>query len=109
MIQDTLKKIEHRLAAETMPAEKRTELLDLLATLRCEVEQLSSTDVERAQSIAGFTQVSAHEAIRTDKNPALQRHAIAGLRASVEGFEETHPRLVQAVNSVCTSLSNLGI
>ena len=34
---------------------------------------------------------------------------IRGLSQSVEGFEESHPKLVQAVNSICTTLSDLGI
>jgi len=43
------------------------------------------------------------------RNPELVRLSITGLSRSVEGFEKTHPKLVQAVNSICTTLSNLGI
>jgi hypothetical protein len=32
-----------------------------------------------------------------------------GLRASVTEFEESHPNLVRIVNSICNTLSNLGI
>ena len=31
------------------------------------------------------------------------------LRSSVEGFEQSHPKLVQAVNTISKTLSDLGI
>jgi hypothetical protein len=110
MIQDTLGKIEERIrAAESVTPQQREELLGLLASLKSEVDSLPEADHERAQSIAGFTAVSAHEATRDEKNPELVKLSITGLSHSVEGFEESHPKLVQAVNSICTTLSNLGI
>ena len=110
MIRDTIGKIEERLrGAESVNDENRAELLKLLATLKAEVSDLSETDAEQAQSIAGFAAVSTHEAIREDKNPELAELSLKGLSSSVQGFEESHPKLVQAVNSICTTLSNLGI
>ena len=76
---------------------------------KSEVAELSKTHDEEAQSIAGFTQVSAHEATRDEPNPALLKHSLDGLAASVEGFEQSNPRLVDIVNRICTTLSNLGI
>jgi len=110
MIRDTISKIEERLrGAGSVKDENRAELLKLLATLKAEVSELSETDAEQAQSIAGFAAVSTHEAIREDKNPELAELSLKGLSSSVQGFEESHPKLVQAVNSICTTLSNLGI
>lgn len=110
MIRDTIGKIEERLrGSEALSDESRTELLKLLATLKSEVTDLSVSDAEKAQSIAGFTAVSAHEATREERNPELMELSLKGLSRSVEGFEESHPKLVQAVNSICTTLSNLGI
>lgn len=110
MIQDTISKIEERIrAAEAVGGENKAELLKLLAALKSEVSGLSKTHSEEAQSIAGFTAVSAHEATREERNPELVDLSIKGLSSSVQGFEDTHPRLVQVVNSICTTLSNLGI
>ena len=110
MIRDTLERIEERIrSAESITPQQREELLGLLTALKDEVASLPEADRERAQSIAGFTAVSAHEATRDAKNPELVNLSIRGLSRSVEGFEETHPKLVQAVNSICTTLSNLGI
>ena len=110
MIQDTIGKIEERIRkAEAIKDESKTELLSLLSNLKAEVANLSSTDAEQAQSIAGFTAVSAHEATRDEKNPELVQLSLKGLTSSVEGFEESHPKLVQVVNSISTTLSNLGI
>ena len=110
MIQDTIEQIEARLRdSGSLSAENRAELQSLLAKLKSEVAGLSETHREQAESIAGFAAVSAHEATREERNPQLLRHALDGLSSSVAGFEESHPRLVKVVNSICITLSNLGI
>ncbi|MDB6125034.1 MAG: putative cytosolic protein [Pedosphaera sp.] len=110
MIDDTLSKIEARIqSADAINADKRRELQQLLATLKSEVAELSKTRPEQAQSIAGFTEVSTHEATREEKNPDLLKLSLNGLTSSVEEFETSHPRLVQIVNSISNTLSNLGI
>ena len=110
MIEDTIGKIEARIeGADTIKEDRRHELMQLLSTLKSEVAQLSKTHGEQAQSIAGFTQVSAHEATRSDRNPELLKLSLDGLGSSVRGFEESHPRLVQIVNAISHTLANLGI
>lgn len=110
MIDETLGKIESRIqGAGSIPPEKREELLQLVSTLKGEVAELSKTNADQAQSIAGFTDVSIHEATRSDPDPQLLQVSLEGLTSTVRGFEETHPRLVQIVNGISTTLANLGI
>jgi len=110
MIEDTISKIEDRIrGADAVKEERRDELLQLLRTLKSEVAKLSETHEEQAQSIAGFTELSTHEATRTEQNPELLKLSLAGMGSSVRGFEESHPRLVQIVNAISSTLSNLGI
>ena len=110
MIQETIARIEEKLrSAGSLTAESRGELESLLATLKAEITELSKTDADQAQSIAGFAQASAHEATRGEKNPELLELSLKGLSASVEGFEKSHPKLVQIVDRICTALSSLGI
>ena len=110
MITDTIAKIEARLRQGGVTDEaKRAELLSLLATLKAEVGNLSETHADQAQSIAGFTAVSTHEATREQKDPRLVQLSLKGLASSVEEFEVSHPRLVEVVNRICTTLSGLGI
>ncbi len=110
MIEDTLGKIESRLkTADSIPDERRRELLDLVALLKSEVSTLSKTHEEEAESIAEFAKLSTHEATRTEQNPQLLKLSLEGLNSSVQGFEESHPRLVQIVGAVTNTLSNLGI
>jgi type IV secretory pathway VirB4 component len=40
---------------------------------------------------------------------AALRHPVQELRFSVEGFEKSHPKLVETVNNISNALSNLGI
>ena len=94
MIEDTIGKIEARIqGAEAVKEERRQELLQLLATLKSEVADLSKTHEEQAQSIAGFTEISTHEAIRMEQNPELPvggwlRHCQAHRQAAqVQGGE----------------------
>jgi hypothetical protein len=110
MIEETIHKIESRIqSSESIKDERRRELLELLGTLKSEVAGLSKTHSEQAASIAGFTEVSTHEATRTEQNPELLKLSLEGLSSSVQGFEESHPRLVQIVNTISHTLANLGI
>jgi hypothetical protein len=110
MLHDTVSKIEAKLQnSNSIKEEQKTEILGLLSTLKREIAALPRTHDEQAQSIAGFAEVSAHEAIREEKNPELLKLSIQGLSSSVEGFEKSHPQLVGIVNRICTTLSNMGI
>ncbi len=110
MIHDTIEQLKATLQrSAALKEENKTELLQLLERLNQEVAELAKTDAEQARSIAGFAAVSAHEATRAEADPRLRELSLQGLSQSVARFEETHPRLVQAVNSVCNALSNLGI
>jgi len=110
MIEDTISKIEARIqGAESIKEERRQELLDLLATLKSEVSRLPAKHDEQVQSIASFAEISAHEATRSQQNPDLLNLSLKGLNSSVEGFEQSHPKLVQIVNAISNTLSNLGI
>ena len=110
MIEDTIKNIEARIqSSDTIKDDRRRELLQLLETLRAEVDALSRTHSEQAESIAGFAELSTHEATREQQNPQLLNLSLKGLNSSVEEFEGSHPRLVQIVNTISHTLSNLGI
>ena len=110
MIQETITQIEGRIKrAKSLNDAKKKELLDLLSTLKIEVSELSMTHAEQTRSITGFTEVSIHEAMREEKNPHLLKLSLEGLSTSVEGFESSHPKLVGVVNSICLTLSNIGV
>ncbi len=110
MIQKTIAEIEARIqSGRSLDDEKKRELLNLLSTLKAEVSELSKTDAEQAQTIAGFAGVSIHEAMRERKKPHLLKLSLKGLSASVEGFEQSHPKLFEIVDSICLTLSNMGI
>ena len=110
MIEDTLSKLEVRIRAlSAMPAEKRTELAALIGTLREEIQRIPGTHADQAESIARFAELSTHEAMRPSVNAELRRLSLDGLTVSARGFEASHPKLVDVVNSICASLSSLGI
>ena len=110
MIRETIAKIEERLQnSGTLSDQNRQELITLLGTLKNEVTELSKTDTEHAYRIAGYAETSATEAIRAEPNPETLKSSIDSLSSSVEGFETSHPGLVQIVNRIATTLSNLGI
>jgi hypothetical protein len=110
MIEDTLAKIEARLGKTGMlKDESRSELLGLVSTLKAEIAELSKTHSEQAQSITAFTEVSTHEATRQERDPQLLKLSLEGLSASVQGFETSHPKLVEIVNAISLMLSNSGV
>lgn len=110
MIQETLVEVKRKIEeADSISNEKKKELLDLFAVLQSEIQNLAATNREHAESIAGFTQASAHEAIRKEKSERLHQLSLEGLAGTVEGFESSYPRLVEVVNSISIALSNLGV
>jgi hypothetical protein len=110
MIPDTISKIEDRIRnSPALQESNRAELLNLLGELKSQVGNLSQTNEEQAQSIAGFTDLSAHEATRDEKNPKLLQHSLGGLQSSVDNLEVSHPKLVAVVNRIADMLANMGI
>ena len=110
MIKKTIGEIEAKIrGAEAVSENRKRELIQLLARLKTEVGALEKTHGEQAESIAGFAQLSAHEAMRGEQNPQLRELSARGLQSSVEGFEKSHPHLVEIVNRISNTLSNLGI
>lgn len=87
MIQQIISDIEAKIRSGTMTESGKNELLESLAKLKAEMALLE-TDREKIKSL---------------KNPVQE------LRSSVEEFEQSHPKLVQAVNSISSTLSNWGV
>jgi uncharacterized protein YoxC len=86
MIENTIGEIEAKIrGADSVSDECKRELLQLLEKLKTE--------------------------IATGQNQNLQplKSSVEELRSSVEGFEQSHPKLVQTVNSISNTLANLGI
>ncbi|MGA2868990.1 MAG: DUF4404 family protein [Verrucomicrobiota bacterium] len=110
MIEKTISEIEAKIRGTgTVNEAHKQELLDLLGKLKAEVGSLERTHSEEAKTIAQSVQATTQEATRANQNPESLQHSVAGLRSSVEGFEQSHPKLVQVVNSLSNMLSNLGI
>ena len=110
MVHETISRIENQLSAnESLNAEKKQELLSLVAELKREVAGLAETHGEDARSIAGFTETSVHEAIRKERNPELLSHSLDGMSLSVRRFEVSHPQLVGLINTIGQTLWKIGI
>ena len=110
MINKTISELEERIKkADSIKGKERTALLKLIGELKVEITNLSKTHAEEANSIAGFTQVAANEAMRQERNAGLFKIAQEGLEKSVEDFELTHPTLVNTIREISDVLSNLGI
>jgi hypothetical protein len=89
MIEKTISDLEAKIQAASGP--NKGELLQLLAQLRCDVSGLQKTSDD--------TRVKQKE---------LQS-SVNELRSSVEGFERSHPKLVQAIDNISNTLSSWGI
>ena len=91
MIEKLISDIEAKLHSENVSPAGKSELLQLLAQLKARVAALEKTSD------------AAQEKLKSIKSPVEE------LRSSVEGFEQSHPKLFQAVNNISSTLSNLGI
>lgn len=85
MINQTFSEIESKIQASGLDAAKQREILGLLARLKGEIGEHQKNNLKPLQS------------------------PVEELRSSVEGFEQSHPKLVQAVNKVSQILADLGI
>jgi hypothetical protein len=85
MTDQTFNELETKIRAAVSEPARQAELLELLARLKTEFAE-------------------AHRV-----NLLSLKHPMEDLRSSVEGFEQSHPRLVQAVSKVTQTLADLGI
>jgi uncharacterized coiled-coil DUF342 family protein len=85
MTEKTIAELEAKIRAESISDDRKRELLQLLATLKKQIDE------------------------REKHNLKPLKHSVEELRSSVEGFEKSHPKLVETVNSISNTLSNLGI
>ena len=101
MISDKLKIIEDRIIqSETMAEENKTAILALLKELKSEINETSenvSTDLK--QNISNID----------SEDEGFIQSAFKEMNSTMTEFEESHPKLVQIVNSICTQLSNSGL
>jgi hypothetical protein len=110
MIPERIAQIEATLnSAANIPDATRLELLDLLGRLKAEVAPLVATHGESAHQITGHADAAVQAAVRREEQPDAAAQAVEGLAASVRDFEVSHPRLVQIVDRLALTLSNMGI
>jgi chromosome segregation ATPase len=91
MIEQLISDLEAKIRAQAIGEPAKGELLQLLAQLRTEIVALEKTSEDTRE-----------------KQKELQS-SVDELRSSMAGFEQSHPKLVQALNSISNTLSNWGI
>jgi hypothetical protein len=110
MISERLARLEDTLRNDgTIPESARRDLLELLAGLKSEVAPLVESHGDTAQAIAGSAEAAVAASIQKKDDPAKAAGAVAGLAASVRTFEASHPRLVEIVDQLALTLTNLGL
>src|SRR5437762_11760352 len=103
MIDEHIEKTKSAIeSAENIPADRKTELLDLLSKLKPAIAKVSETHHEDARSIARLVEASAHETIRPEKKPEHANRLLHELKQSAQTFEATHPQLAAFVNQYST-------
>jgi hypothetical protein len=110
MINETLDKLEKNVNSNSeIDNEQKEEFLGLLSKLKTEIITIEESHRQDAHNIVNYTDSSFNVATKNDKNKDELERNLNTLTGSIEGFEATHPKLVEIVNSVCTRLSTLGI
>ncbi len=110
MVQDTIKRIEEMVREnDAIGKDTKSQLLKLIEELKPEMERLSKSHEEDAESVAGFMERSTHETLRKEKNPALKQMALDGLSASVRKIEASHPQLVKQIDYIINELASYGL
>jgi mevalonate kinase len=100
------KKIE---ATSQIDAKIKEDLLDLMHSLKTELNSLKDIHPETAHNIADQTGISAEKVLDSPAKEGDLQENIDSLQGTVEEFEASHPKLVQLVNRFCMMLSDIGI
>lgn len=101
MIEEKINKIEEKIRqSENLPAENKAVLFELLADLKGELKE-NNCDV-RSDFKEKLTEIN-------HKEEGVIQSTFNELNNKITGFEDSHPRLVQLVNAICTQLSNSGL
>jgi hypothetical protein len=109
LVNRTLTKIKSTIQKNPdLPEKDKTQIMNLLETLKVEINELSRSHAEEAESIVGFIERSTHETTRKKKNPTLLKLSIDGISESVKEFEASHPKLAETVNFLSSALANSG-
>jgi prefoldin subunit 5 len=110
MTDERLQKIKSAVeSADHISAEKKNELLGILAKLKPAIAEVAQTDEAEAETISQFVEDSAHEVAAKKERPEPVEKVLHKLKQSVEKFEASHPQLTTFVTEYSAALSNLGI
>ncbi|HTX22498.1 MAG TPA: DUF4404 family protein [Candidatus Aquilonibacter sp.] len=92
MIEETIGELEAKIrGADSLGDVRKRDLIASLAKLKTEITALKES----------------HDAARETQQSL--KGSVEELRSSVAGFEQSHPKLVQLVNNISSTLANLGI
>lgn len=112
VIEETLSRIESRLAAtQHLTDRERDELTVLLHDLKQDLG-LAADQPDHAESVGSVlrsTESAAHAALRPEQDPELMKLALQELEESTQRFEADHPRLVSVLRAIGKSLADIGI
>ena len=104
MIEDTIARIENRLAtANNLSPERRAELTELLGQLRREAATLPRTATRPPPGTGSMQTRGGGSTGDEEMDSAIDR-----LRESITGYEISHPQLIGTVNRISTILANMG-
>jgi len=100
MVEDRIRNIENRVkSSANLPEAAKSELLELLDSMRAELQGVKKEHLERAEGSAG--------AARTHGESLDD--ALGGLGETVTELEAMHPRLAELANRLAVALANMGI
>jgi hypothetical protein len=110
MINETIQRIEKTITDnETLGENRKNELMNLVAHLKSEIDNLGEMHREHAGSIASYAESSVREAVRSEVDTELLQHTLDGLSLSVRRFEISHPTLIGIINNIGQILNQIGI
>jgi hypothetical protein len=98
MVEDRIRKIEaHVQASANLPDTAKTEMLDLLAALRAELQGVKQEHLAHAEGAAPPVHGESLD------------HTVGALTGAMAQLEATHPRLAELANRLAVALANMGI
>lgn len=81
----------------------------IIGELESKIHTAKTGDAEKQELLQLVSQLKAQLHEREQQNLQPLKHSVDELRSAVDGFEKSHPKLVQIVNNISNTLANWGI
>ena len=109
MIHKTLDRIQELLSTSKLDTAQKKSLSDSYKKLHTELQILAASDRAHAKTLTEFAHIATEEALHDRPHLDLAQSSREELQLALARFQLSHPGLANAIQTLLTHLSSIGI